>query len=230
MPISWGPLGSTDGLVLALDAANPKSNFNVNTGWYDVGPTRSYISRSGSPTLGTKGGAQCIIFDAAGDKFQSSPVGFINPTSTLTLEAWIYPEANLSGSSDRMNIVRANSGGSRAYLSLNRSNNRLSNYWYNSSPAGYHETVSFAPGRNVWQHFVGAWDGSTLRQYVNYENQGSVSTNSSSSTFGTEIQIGWEGTGRQFNGGIALIRIYNRALSDSEVFNNFSSTKGRFGF
>ena len=230
MTIVWGPIGSTDGLVLALDAANPKSNFNVSTGWYDVGPTRSYIGASGGPTLGTRDGAQCMVFDALGERFQSSPVGFISPAITLTLEAWIYPEADLGSPSDRMNIIRANSGGSRAYLSLNRSNNKLSNYWYGSDNDGYHETVSFVPGRNTWQHFVGAWDGTTLRQYVNYEHQGSVATNTSNSTFGTEIQIGWEGNGRQFVGGIALIRVYNKALSDEEVFHNFSSTKGRFGF
>ena len=237
MPIAWGPEAASDGLVMCLDAANPKSNKAPGTGWYNVGSLGKwdYVSKSqGSPTLGVKGGAQCIVFpNAIGTRYQSSPPGFQSPAATMTMEAWIYPEANATGSTaSRMNIFRANSGGSRAYMSYNVGNNRLSSYWYNSSPAGYHETVSFAPGRNVWQHFVAAWDGTTLRQYVNYENQGSVSTNSASSTFGTEIQIGYEPCcgQRQFVGGIAMIRLYNRALSDAEVFNNFNSTKGRFGF
>lgn len=232
MPITWGPLGATDGLVLALDAANPKSNKAPNVGWYNAGSLGQweYVATGGTPTLGVKDGAQCMIFNANGDKFQSSPSGFESPSATMTMEAWIYPEADLPNAGDRMNIIRAQSGGTRAYLSYNRSNNRLSNYWYSANPAGYHETVTYAPGRNVWQHFCATWDGGTLRQYVNYENQGSVTTNSAASTFGTEIQIGWEGEGRQFNGGIAMIRLYNRALSDEEVFRNFNSTKGRFGF
>lgn len=236
MPITWGPLGTTDGIVLCLDAANPKST-RSNDGWYNVAGEGNWekvnvYDTNNRPTLGTKDGAACYIFNAIGQRFQSSPAGFVNPAATLTIETWVYPEANAAGSTaDRMNIIRGNAGGTRAYMSYNMSNNRLSNYWYSSSSPGYHETVAFAPGRNVWQHLVAVWDGTTLKQYVNYENQGSVSTNSASSTFGTEIQIGYEPCcgERQFNGGIAMIRMYNRALSDAEVFRNFSSTKGRFG-
>ena len=230
MALFHSPRSASDGLVMCLDAANPKSNKSVGTGWYNLAGGWDYVSQSSSPSLGTRGGAQCMVFDGLGERFQSSPSGFQSPSVYMTMEAWIYPEANLSGSTDRMNIFRANSGGTRAYLSLNNSNNRLSNYWYGGSPSnGYHETVSFAPGRNVWQHFCATWDGSTLRQYVNYENKGSVAFNSSACTFGTEIQIGWEGNGRQFSGGIALIRQYNRALSDAEVRDNFHSTRQRFG-
>ena len=229
MPITWGPLGTSNGLILCLDAANPKST-KASDGWYNVSGLWEKVDKIDSPTLGIKGGALCYIFDSVGERFQSSPLGFQNPTNFLTMEAWIYPEADLPGAGDRMNIIRTNAGGSRGYLSFNRSNNKISNYWYGTSVEGYHETVSYTPGRNTWQHFCATWNGSQIKQYVNYQYQGTALTNSQGQSFGTELQIGWEGTGRQFNGGIAMIRLYNRALTDAEVFLNFNSTKGRFGF
>lgn len=35
--------------------------------------------------------------------------------------------------------------------------------------------------------------------------------------------------GRLFTGGIAIAQLYNRALSDTEILQNFNSTKSRFG-
>lgn len=226
MALTHSPSISTNGLILSLDAENQKSVGN-GVQWYNLVAPNG-VTRISSPTIGTKGGATCYIFDNAGDRFQSTPTGIPNPQNYLTLEAWIYPEPDIT-SGDRMNIVRANSGGNRAYLSYNKSNNKISNYWYGTSNQGYHETVSYTPGRNVWQHFCCTWDGTTIRQYVNYENKGSAATTSQGQTFGTEIQIGWEGDGRQFSGGIGLIRIYNRALTDDEVKYNFNSHKERFG-
>jgi len=227
MGLFHSPISSLNGLVFCLDAANSKS-IKDQAKWYNLTSTGDGITRIGSPTLGTKAGVPCYIFDAAGERFQSTPSGFANITNYMTIECWIYPEPDIT-SGDRMNIIRANSGGSRAYMSYNKSNNKISNYWYGTSNQGYHETVSYIPGRNVWQHFCCSWDGSTIRQYVNYENKGSAATASQGQTFGTELQIGWEGDGRQFSGGIGLIRIYNRALTDDEVKYNFNSLRGRFG-
>jgi hypothetical protein len=48
-------------------------------------------------------------------------------------------------------------------------------------------------------------------------------------TPGQNINIGRENVDRQFSGGIAVVRIYNRALSADEVFQNFTAEKSRFG-
>jgi len=227
MAVAAGPDTSENGLVFCLDAANSKSIGN-GTKWYNLTGVGDGVTKINNPTLSSKGGSACYVFDAAGERFQSTPSGFANIANYMTIECWIYPEPDIT-SGDRMNIIRANSGGNRAYMSYNKSNNRISNYWYGTSNQGYHETVSFTPGRNVWQHFCCSWDGSTIRQYVNYENKGSAATASQGQTFGTELQIGWEGDGRQFSGGIGLIRIYNRALTDDEVKYNFNANRNRFG-
>ena len=45
----------------------------------------------------------------------------------------------------------------------------------------------------------------------------------------TAMIIGRESSGRQFAGGLAVIRVYNGALTDAQVEQNFNAQKSRFG-
>ena len=38
-----------------------------------------------------------------------------------------------------------------------------------------------------------------------------------------------ESTGRQFAGGIAIFRVYNTALTDAQVIQNYNAVCGKFG-
>jgi hypothetical protein len=48
---------------------------------------------------------------------------------------------------------------------------------------------------------------------------------------GSTLYIGQEGnyTDRQYSGGIAVVRIFNRALHPNEVYEHWHAEKGRFG-
>ena len=43
-------------------------------------------------------------------------------------------------------------------------------------------------------------------------------------------EIGFESGDRQYYGGIAFCRVYNVALSDDEIRQNYNAHKSRFGF
>jgi len=72
------------------------------------------------------------------------------------------------------------------------------------------------------------WDNRGLNQWVD-GNYSVVRNIIGPSSANTAIQIGNEGGGRQFSGGIAVVRIYNRALNNYEVYENFQAQRGRFG-
>lgn len=210
-----------EGMKLYLDAANSKSTTGSN--WNCLLSNTSY-TKTGSPSLTTLGGGTCWRFTALGQYFTGNIPGTDYPDTALTMEAWIYPETEIIAG-DRGNICRINSG-SAAYLSWNKSNRKLSNYWFGHTPAGYHETGA-AMARDEWHHVCAVWTGTTLFQYTDMIQTSVSVTGSADAT--SSITIGYEGDSRQFAGGIALIRIYNIALSKEQVQQNYSACRGRFG-
>src|SRR3990167_187861 len=74
-----------------------------------------------------------------------------------------------------------------------------------------------APTLNAWTHVVGSFDGTTSRVYVNgvLENSGTGRTYTSDTT---ALKIGMrDDLGFPFPGLIDEVRVYNRALSASEI-------------
>jgi hypothetical protein len=191
---------------------------------YDLAAS-SNLTAYGSPTKATFGSAVGWNLNADGKYFEGSMS--VQPSKDLTLEAWLYPAASEVTSGDRGSIIYfAGNGG--AYMSWNKGNQYLSNYWYGHSPEGYHETNG-PSSRSNWHHWCSVWDYQQgyLYQYVD----GGVTrvATSGNQTTGALLNIGREGSSRQFSGGIAVIRIYNRALHPNEVYDHWYAEKGRFG-
>ena len=206
--ILWsGPVtGST---ILIEDSGLHKTG-----AWYDLAGG-SHLAMTGSPSFTTLGGASCY-------RFTATP-----PTTDMTIETWIYPESEVQAD-DRGCLLLLN-GASSGYMSWNKSSLQMSNYWYGHPSEGYWETGA-AVSRNTWNSFTSVWNNSTssVYQWTNNVKTIGSSTVGNAST-GTGILVGQESGGRQFAGGIALMRVYNRALSDTEVKQNFNALRGRFG-
>jgi hypothetical protein len=82
---------------------------------------------------------------------------------------------------------------------------------------------------NSWRNVVCTSDGTTNRIYLN----GSSIANSSGGlpdNVNGQLRIGsWVGGGYLLNGRMPIMRMYNQALSASEVLQNYNAQKGRFG-
>jgi hypothetical protein len=129
------------------------------------------------------------------------------------MSAWIYPTAYPT---DKATII-VNS----FYLSLG-SDGSIDTYWAGRSPAGYFSSGAGTVPLNQWSLATATWDGTSAKVYVNGQL---MSTNSSTGT-GTvpgDIVFGAENLSRQFVGSIDDIRLYNRALSGTEVGNLYNS-------
>jgi hypothetical protein len=65
--------------------------------------------------------------------------------------------------------------------------------------------------------------------YVNGNLIGSVNSSDSYDTPDTTLFIGGNKGGLEFmNGNISQVQIYNRALSQQEIIQNYNATKGRY--
>lgn len=220
MSAKFSPSIVRDGLAFHVDAAN--SNSVVSNEWIDL-ISGGTVTKTGTPSLTTLGGATTWRFTATNQFFENS-FAKVTPYKELTIEAWIYPETDVS-SGDRGTIVKIHGQG--AYMSYNKSTNKLSSYWYGTNPEGYHEFGSAMTRNSSWYHLCSVWAHNNLYQYQNMTvTSGSVG--GENYLTGTNVEIGMESTDRQFAGGIAVVRIYNRALAQNEVQQNFNAERKRF--
>lgn len=226
MSLSHSPSIVTSGLIFYIDAANPRSAQAGSGVWNDVSGYNTVTYMGGSPSLTILGGAACYRFTATGQKFTGTLLG-PQPTTDMTIECCVYPEAEVQA--DDRGCMFLLSGASAAYMSWNKSSAQLSNYWYNHPSEGYWESGA-AVSRNTWCSFTAVWNNSTSScyQYTNGTKTTAGPTVGNAAP-GANITIGQEGAGRQFAGGMALMRVYNRALSDTEVAQNFNALRGRYG-
>lgn len=137
-----------------------------------------------------------------------------NPTG-LTLTALVYPT---SYGSQEMTVIQ---GPVAYYLSVNLDGS-INCYWYGTSPAGYHSSGAGTVPLNQWTQITCAWNGSAINLYTNGQLKNTVSV-TGNGVIATSVNIGAEVVSRQFRGEIDDVRIYNRALSATEVQNLYNS-------
>jgi len=211
------------------DGTEPTISELLNNGssvWRDLSNSAQKVNAANTPTYTQLAGVNCFRLTSTGQKFTGTLLN-TQPTTSATIEIWVYPETEVQG--DDRGCMFWLGGGQTIYMSWNKSAARLSNYWYSHPSEGYHESGA-SVNRSTWNCFVAVWDysTSTIYQYTNgvRTSVGGVSGNAAT---GSSIQIGQEGSSRQFAGGIANIKVYNRALSQNEVSQNFNASRRKFG-
>jgi hypothetical protein len=142
-------------------------------------------------------------------------------TSAFTLSAWVNP--GTSQPAEPTVIFKQNPGdlayalyGSGAGVGANAFVRIAGNYRSAVAPA--------AIPANTWSHLATTYDGSTLSMYVNGALVGSASVSGPVDTGSGVLRIGnnsiWSGEG--FVGVIDEVRIYDRALSATELLNDMA--------
>jgi len=86
---------------------------------------------------------------------------------------------------------------------------------------------------NTWYYVVGSWNASTgtVKMYLNGQPEGTVTTTANTLRSST---VGWSlgsiSNVYYLDCHVASAQLYSNVLSDSEVLQNFNSTKRRFGY
>ena len=180
---------------------------NGNTGSL-ISTTKWVAGRSGS----------VLSFNGTSDYVDVGSNAIIKPVSAITVSAWVKFNsltADIRAISDWHQSVIED-----RWIFYEISATEI--YWYvcnaNGVGIGY---VSYTPALNTWLHLVGVYNGSVVTLYVNGVSVGtpaSLSGNMNAGSAVNTVRIGKQAeTGWCFNGLIDDVRIYNRALSASEV-------------
>ena len=168
-------------------------------------------ARPGRPA-GKNGGA--LSFDGVNDWVTVADTAALDLTTAMTLEAWVQPT---STNRWRTVALKEQTGNLVYALYGNNSGQRASaNLWLGCSEAEARR-ASQLPA-NTWTHLAATYDGATMRLYVNGALSGSTTATGSMPASTGPFRIGgnaiWD---EWFAGQLDDLRLYNRALSATEV-------------
>jgi glucose/arabinose dehydrogenase len=169
------------------------------------------ISGATWSTAGKSGKA--LSFDGVNDWVSVADASSLDLTTGLTLEAWVHP-ASLSGW--RTVVMKERTAG-LAYALYAHDNAPRPAVTVNVG-SDQSSTGAQALPLNTWSHLAGTYDGTTLRLYVNGALVSSRPLAGSMSTSAQPLRLGGNAVwGEYFAGLIDDVRVYSRALSQSEV-------------
>lgn len=221
----------TDGLVLNLDAGNPYSYLQGISGttWTDV----SGNGNNGTLINGTSYSNGAMVFDGVDDYVQVPYTSSLN-SDRVTVNAWIN-KTQAVNFSHFIGLPVNNVTWSPPYMSygveyIGTSNTISFVMGFTDNTFAYTNfTLSF--GNNQWFNFTASYDKTSVKIYINGVL---VATRSESKTMyqsTADFYVGAINTSAQYplNGKIGVTQVYNKALSASEVQQNFQALRGRYG-
>ena len=224
----------TNGLVLALDAADRNSYPGSGTTWSDLSGNNNTGTLTNGPTFNSANGGS-IVFDGVDDNINLGNPPSLNIPGSLTIESWVYPTNITTGVAK--GIAGRWGNGVRSYKIAIL--NSTSKFYIDVSDTGANDIYLQSIQNvtiNTWYNVVGTYVSGaspSLNMYINGQlsNGDLVGTVPQSLFSGASaFLIGTDATsaGNPYAGRIATTRVYNRALSATEILQNYNAQKSRF--
>jgi hypothetical protein len=231
MSFAHSPQIVTNGLVLALDAGNTKSYVSGSTTWFDKSGRGNNGTLVNGPTFNTGSGGS-IVFDGTNDYGKVTNCVNALPQD-ITIEVW------LKGTTAAFELaLEIGSGGSGIVNELfavgsNSATNHLKYSSYYEKTDLTINLLGIASGDGMpisstqfSQHVVWLKGDGTSGAYL---NGSSFANNVTPTSFNrwyiayTDLYFGYSIEN------ISAIRVYSKALTATEVQQNFNALRGRFG-
>jgi len=225
-----GPKIVTDGLLYAVDAGSKRCYPGAGSDYVDIiDPTRGGSFWGGITYSSAKGGHFDADDNASGISIPDSVGTALNGLPEATLEMYIRTKANTIASdsgiiqlsawdSTNGNLYFYNNGST--YLDVFKTN-RLSLIpsptWID--PTKWHQlTITSKVGAAGYRVFFDAiYYKGTTGQTIAVTND-----------IGAGLFLGRNSNSRYLDGGIGVVRIYTKALTDEEVMSNYKATINRY--
>ena len=223
MALSHAPQIVSDGLIIYLDANNTSSYAGTGSTWYDLSGNSRHASLISSPSYEGFGRGKYLSFDGSTNY---ATIPYTITDNLITVSFWYYSKIFSANSSLDALISNYTSGISGFDVRLNSSTTiNLA-----ISFSGTESQVNFGTiANNTWYHIAFTYDGATIKTYLNASPVASTSKIGTRDN-GTQVCIATSAydTNRRATCGIPQVMIYNRALSDAEILQNYNATKGRY--
>lgn len=224
MSLAHSPRIVTDGLVLCLDAGNPKSYPGSGTTWTDISGNGNTGTLTNGPTYSSDDGGS-IVFDGSNDYVvTSSNTDFLFGTEEFAIEWWEY---FTGGTNYQGHIGVFKIGGE----------NRTAHIWtvsgsFHGYPGSW-TSIAMQPISNQWAHYVMTGTSGDIKFYQNGELKDTKNWNwsatSSTSNFAVAGTPGWTYGNYAMSGKISDVKVYKgKSFTEEEVQQNYNALKGRY--
>ena len=136
----------------------------------------------------------------------------------LSLECWFYAATTIASDGLLGQWV-----GNQGYL-LYAANGSNFAFYVDS------QSVNYLTALTGWNHIVGVYNGEKIQLYINGAKEAESNRTADPTLISAPIEIGrfQENVSTQYGNQIAQRRIYNRALTASEVLRNYNSSKNTY--
>ena len=209
------------GLQMYLDAGNSSSYPGSGTTWTSLSGSFTGTLGTGVTYSSSNGGV--MNFSGATTAFVSlSASSLASLTNNFSVEAWYQSNNN------HPEIIANGSGGNGfvlGYFSTNPTN------WKTTKYGVVDIYIGAIPQNTAWHQVVLTYSSTTgTRVYVDGNLSGSSANTTNLYVGSSTFSIGkGESTSYMHNGSIGIVRFYNTVLSATDVSQNFSANRSRYG-
>jgi hypothetical protein len=224
LPIPSAATIVTDGLRLYLDAGNASSYPGSGTTWTDISGYGNNFTLVNGPTFSTESGG-AIVFDGTNDHATGPNSNVFGITADATIEMVIKPTQAVGGTSFRFTATE-NIRGLFAHTPY------FDTYYFDSANQRIQFTDSGLINQNAYFVFRRRTSTSPYREIIRNSVQRAADTNiPNTMTLDTRqvLLAAIPADAEYFKGNMYIFRVYNRALTDAELTQNYNFDKARFG-
>ena len=214
----------TNGLVLNLDAANKDSYPGTGTTWYDLsGNNYNATVESSMSFSSTYNGGLTTLNDATNAN-QRIYGTFSLSSANYTWEIWYTNNGSQGGDASGFGVTDASGVSSNGFRA--NSDSSVQQWVGGSLTVGQTISTASTPKQVVLRR-----SGTTFNSF---SNGVLIDTDTAASTSATFVNYsmncsGCTSSNNGWNGTYYIVRMYNRALSDAEILQNYNSQKTRLG-
>lgn len=216
MSLSHSPKIPTNGLLLCLDAANPRSYPGSGTIWYDLSGNGRNATIVGSPVFSN------TYFDSTGDTNYFSAPSISHRTDDFTYSMWMTIDTV-----DSLSTLFEDGSWGDTLLFRHQTNSILV-----YAESVYYGSFPFLPIAEQWYNIVFKRQSSVGYCYINNIQAGTSIALSVDINLGNQnlfLMRSQHTTGQNNDGKISVFSVYNRALTDAEITQNYNALRWRYG-
>ena len=221
-----------DSLLFYLDTVNTKSYVSGSTTWRDISKGGNNGTLVNGPTFSSANGGS-IVFDGT-DDYCNIPISAVPTGSQATVSFWT--KFNVTQASSIFSAY--NSAGQRQ-INIHLTWSDSIAYWDCGATGGTYDRINSSTlttaQKTGWHNWVFTKDATAGTMVIYLDGISLASGTGKTNTIGTistaskRCAIASFDDTMYYSGNISSMLLYNRALSATEITQNFNTHKSRFG-